>query len=422
MPRSSSSVSRGSTSAYSQGDQSEDYGESFTVECISAGLSILQHIAPSGISRRVCWIPGQGGTQHLVRWASGRQDVDRCIGGRARLPESDPELTAMVSQAAESIKLHWRPPSSPKRSRLEDWFPGAQAARRQLPPVPFFPEVHEEVTRSWRAPFSARNRASSSSILTALDVGAAKRYVEIPPVERTIVVQLCPQSAAAWWDNPRLLSRARGFSFVSMAEAYIAAGQAASALHAMALLHAYQAKALKQLHEGSSNPGLMQELHTVTNLALHASKVTARSLGQTMCTQERHLWLNLADKRESDKHCFLDSPISKAGLFGDAVESLAQFSATQKWTEVIRQQSLPRRPTAVATLPPAAALPPARGRGRHPAAYNSDQARPQQQPSSWPQRSGAACLCPCQAHEAPKQAAFLGWANPRHWILLFRRW
>ncbi len=327
----------------------------------------------------------------------------------------------MVSQAAESVKLHWRPPSSPKRSRLEDWFQGAQAARRQLPPVPFFPEVHEEVTRSWRAPFSARNRASSS-ILTALDVGAAKGYVEIPPVERTIAVQLCPQSAAAWWDNPRLMSRARGFSFVSMAEAYIAAGQAASALHAMALLHAYQAKALKQLHEGSSNPGLMQELHTVTNLDLHASKVTARSLGQTMCTQERHLWLNLADKRESDKHCFLDSPISKAGLFGDAVESLAQFSATQKRTEVIRQQSLTRRPTAVATLPPAAALPPARGRGRPPAASNSDQARPQQQPSSRPQRCGAARLCPCQAHEAPKQAAFLGWANPRHWILLFRRW
>ncbi len=33
----------------------------------------------------------------------------------------------------------------------------------------------------------------------------------------------------------------------------------------------------------------------------------------------------------------------------NAVESLAQFSATQKQTEVIRQQSLPRWPAAVAT-------------------------------------------------------------------------
>ncbi len=41
---------------------------------------------------------------------------------------------------------------------------------------------------------------------------------------------------------------------------------------------------------------------------------------------------------------------------------------------------------------------------------------------SWRQESGAARLCPCQAHEVPGQAAFLGRANPRHWALLFRRW
>ncbi len=45
--------------------------------------------------------------------------------GRVALPESDPELTAMLSRAAESVGLHWRPPPSPKRSRLDDWFGGA---------------------------------------------------------------------------------------------------------------------------------------------------------------------------------------------------------------------------------------------------------------------------------------------------------
>ncbi len=84
--------------------------------------------------------------------------------GRVALPESDPELTAMLSRAAESIRLHYRRPPSPERSRLDDWFLGAQAERRQPPPVPFFPEVHEEVTRSWKAPFSARNRPSASSV------------------------------------------------------------------------------------------------------------------------------------------------------------------------------------------------------------------------------------------------------------------
>ncbi len=78
----------------------------------------------------------------------------------------------------------------------------------------------------------------------------------------------------------------------------------------------------------------MQELCTATDLALRATKVTARALGQTMSTlvvQERHLWLTLADTRETDKHRFLDSPISQAGLFGEAVEDFAQqFSAAQK--------------------------------------------------------------------------------------------
>ncbi len=128
--------------------------------------------------------------------------------GRVALPESDPELIAMLSRAAESIGLHYRRPPSPERSRLDDWFLGAQAERRQPPPVPFFPEVHEEVTRSWKAPFSARNRPSASSILTTLDGGAAQGYVEVPPVERAIAMQLCPQGAAAWRGNPRLPSRA----------------------------------------------------------------------------------------------------------------------------------------------------------------------------------------------------------------------
>lgn len=39
----------------------------------------------------------------------------------------------------------------------------------------------------------------------------------------------------------------------------------------------------------------MKELRTATDLALRATKVTARSLGQVMSTcvvQEHHLWLN----------------------------------------------------------------------------------------------------------------------------------
>ncbi len=336
--------------------------------------------------------------------------------GRVALPESDPELTAMLFRATESIGLHYRPPPSPERSRLDDWFLGAQAESRQPPPVPFFPEVHEEVTKSWRAPFSARNRPSASSVLTTLDGGAAQGYVEIPPVERAIAMQLCPQGAAAWRGNPRLPSRACKFSSTLTAKAYGAAGQAASALHAMALLQVHQAKALKQLHEGGADPGVLQELRTATDLALRETKVTARALGQTMSTlvvQERHLWLTLADMRESDKHRFLDSPISQAGLFGEAVEDFAQqFSAAQKQMEAFRH-ILPRRSATVSTPPPGCSpsvcLSPRapscclhlRSSSATTAAFTTAAAW------SWLQESGAACLRPCQACEAPGQAASL---------------
>ncbi len=92
-----------------------------------------------------------------------------------------------------------------------------------------------------------------------------------------------------------------------VAKAYSAAGQAASALHAMAILQVHQAKVLKQMHEGSTDPGLMQELRTVTDFALRATKVTAWSLGKAMSTmvvQERNLWLNLADIKDVDKAHF----------------------------------------------------------------------------------------------------------------------
>ncbi len=55
----------------------------------------------------------------------GSRDDDSAVlppSGRVALPESDPELTAMLSRAAESVGLHWRPPSSPECSRLDNWF------------------------------------------------------------------------------------------------------------------------------------------------------------------------------------------------------------------------------------------------------------------------------------------------------------
>ncbi len=247
----------------------------------------------------------------------------------------DPELTAMLARAAVSIGLEVNRPPSPEPSWLDNWFLGAgRGSQPRSTPLPFFPEVHEELTKSWMAPFTARSRSSASSILTTLDGGVSRGYADIPQVERVVAVHLCPRNAATWRNRPRLPSKACKLTAALAAKAYSAGGQAASALHAMAILQVHQAKALKQVHEGSTDPGLMQELRTATDFALRATKVTARSLGKAMSTmvvQEHHLWLNLAEMKDVDKARFLDAPISQVGLFGDTVEGFAQqFSTVQQ--------------------------------------------------------------------------------------------
>ncbi len=279
----------------------------------------------------------------------------------------DPELTAMLARAAVSIGLEVNRPPSPEPSRLDDWFLGEGRGSQPRPaPVPFFPEVHEELTSSWMAPFTARSRSSASSVLTTLDGRVARGYAGIPQVERAVAVHLCPRNAATWRNRPHLPSKACKLTAALAAKAYSAAGQAASALHAMAILQVHQAKALKQMHEGSTDPGLMQELRTATGFALRATKVTARSLGKemsTMVVQERHLWLNLAEMKDVDKARFLDAHISQGGLFGDTVEGFTQqFSAVQQQTEAI-QHILPRR-DAPSTAAPGARPQSARCHGR----------------------------------------------------------
>ncbi len=137
------------------------------------------------------------------------------------------------------------------------------------------------------------------------------------------------------------------------------------------LLQPYTLWRCRDLHEGGHDPGVLSELQTATDLALRATKVTARSLGRAMSTmvvQERHLWLCLADMKEVDKARFLNAPVSQTGLFGDAVENFAQqFSAAQKQTEAIRH-ILRRRAAAASTRPPAAVPRSTRRRGRPPAA------------------------------------------------------
>lgn len=291
--------------------------------------------------------------------------------GRVAGPAFDPEMAAMLARAAAAVGLEWTEPPPPEPSRLDDWYFGGARASQSSPPVPFFPEVHEELTRSWKTPFSARNRPFQPSPLTSLEGGDARGYTGIPSVERPVAMQLCPAGvASSWRDQPTLPSRACKQSSALTGAAYKACGEAASALHAMALLQVHQAKALRDLHAGGHDSAEFSELRAATDLALRATKVTARAVGRAMSTlvvQERHLWLCLADMKDADKTRLLNAPVSQTGLFGETVEEFAQqFSAAKKQTEAIAQ-IMPRRKRP-APAPSTSAPQPAPRRGRPAAA------------------------------------------------------
>ncbi|XP_050958021.1 uncharacterized protein LOC127159160 [Labeo rohita] len=99
--------------------------------------------------------------------------AEQLPSGAAAQLEADAELATMLLRAAKSIGVIVRKPPSLEPSRLDDWFLGSRRDSSQpcLAPVPFFPEVHEELTKTWKVPYSTRTR-SGSSLLTSLDDGA----------------------------------------------------------------------------------------------------------------------------------------------------------------------------------------------------------------------------------------------------------
>ncbi len=132
--------------------------------------------------------------------------------------------------------------------------------------------------------------------------------------------------AASSLKTPVLPTKPLRVSSALVGKGYTAAGQAGACLHTMAVLQAYQADLLKELDEGeqisSSDVG---ELRRTADLALRATKETARAIGRSMAAlvaAERHLWLTLSDMKEKDRVCLMDAPLAPSGLFSDAVDSV----------------------------------------------------------------------------------------------------
>ena len=177
--------------------------------------------------------------------------------------------------------------------------------------------------------------------------GAKERgYEGTPPLKEAVANHLCPPSTAGWKAKASHPSKPCRSTSALAGRAYAAAGQAASALHSMAVLQVFQAKLLRTMDESGPNPEAFKDLRSATDIALRATKATAQSIGRAMANLtvlERHLWLTLTEMKDAEKAAFLDAPISQSGLFGPAVKEFAErFTEARKDSQAMRL-FLPKR-------------------------------------------------------------------------------
>ncbi len=105
---------------------------------------------------------------------------------------TDEEFIRIMTKAVNELGLEWSPPEQPSRSRLDEWFlPGRHQAPRQRS-SPFFPEVHDELTKSWRTPTRL-----ASVFLPPLPSPEEKEYECLPPLDESVAAHLCPPTTIA---------------------------------------------------------------------------------------------------------------------------------------------------------------------------------------------------------------------------------
>ncbi|XDV19288.1 hypothetical protein PO909_024787 [Leuciscus waleckii] len=172
-------------------------------------------------------------------------------------------------------------------------------------------DLHDELSKSWRKPYTSRVFVPSTSTFSTIVGAKARGYAEMPQVEETLASYLSPGSASSL-KKPPLPSKPCRITSSLVGKAYQAAGQAGVVLHTMAVLQVYQADLLKNLSVGTTiNEEAFSELRRATDLSLRATKQMARAIGRSisaLVSTERHLWLNLTGIKDNDRVFLFDSP------------------------------------------------------------------------------------------------------------------
>ncbi len=183
------------------------------------------------------------------------------------------ELVDILARATEKLSLDWPDePCESQSSRLDERFLSGSSTCPVRRKLPFFPDLHHKISRSWKQPFSSRVTNAAATDFTSLVGSVEQGYAAVPVVEDTLAAHLSPTSAPSSKSHPLLPSKPCRTTSALISKSYMVAGQAGTALHTKAILQAYQAEILKEMDEGDGvTPEAVTELRRATDLALRAS-------------------------------------------------------------------------------------------------------------------------------------------------------
>ncbi len=213
----------------------------------------------------------------------------------------EPTLSSWTCfRATEKLSIDW--PDEPRESqssKLDERFLSGPNSRPERRKLPFFIDLHHEISRSWKQPFSSRLANAAAADFTNQVGSVEQGYTAVPRVEDTLASHLLPSLEPSWKSRPLLPTKPCRTTSALIEKSYITAGQAGMALHTMAILQSFQVDVLKEMDEGAGlTPEAVKELRKATDLALRATKHTVRAEGRSMAgsvAAEHHLWLNLTE-------------------------------------------------------------------------------------------------------------------------------
>ncbi len=108
-------------------------------------------------------------------------------------------LVEVLAHATEELSLDWLDePRDSQSSKLDEHSLsgyGSCPTRRKLP---FFPDLHYKVSRSWKQPFSSRLTNAAAADFTNLVGSVEQGYATVPAVEGMLAPHLSPISTPSW--------------------------------------------------------------------------------------------------------------------------------------------------------------------------------------------------------------------------------